>query len=388
MAAQERDRPVETKDNAEMPVASSRNYSARTLKILWGRAAGRCAVPNCRVELLVDETDYDPIVVIGDIAHMAAASSDGPRANENLSTRERDDYDNLILLCKNCHSRIDGQKHANPIALLTKLKADHEAWVRAALPERGKSTRGWQPVIVQGDHPIDAQEALQALSPDFASISPAVLTCSYNTDWSTKLSELRVAIEAIKGAGDSFEKRYAIFPLAPVSACIAVGYLFTNRPHIRLFQHHRESSSWSWLGVQAPACDLAMEGIPKEPDLSAAEIAVCFHISAAISPDDLPPQFFDGNNVVHIRVSQPSVRWMVAPVQLDWIGDATGSLFEHLVSAFPKAQRWHIFYAGPAPGAVKIGQQLNPTMFPDVQLYEFSRASNPRYRPSILITPC
>jgi len=370
------------------PSSTSRNYSARTLKILWGRAAGRCAVPTCRVELLVDETDYDPIVVIGDIAHMAAASDDGPRADETLSTRERNDYDNLILLCRNCHARIDGQKHANPIALLTKLKADHEAWVRAALPERGKSTRGWQPVIVQGDHPIDVQEALHALSPDFASTKPAVLSCPYNSDWLTKLSELRVEIETIKGVGDSFEKRYAVFPLAPVSGCIAVGYLFTNRPNMRLFQHHRENSSWTWPASQSPACDLAVERIPEAPDVSATEVAVCFHISATISPDDLPSQFLSMSNVVDIRVSRPSVRWLVAPVQLDWIGDTTGSLFEQLVSAFPKAQTWHIFYAGPAPGAVKIGRQLNPTMCPEIQLYEFSRASDPRYQPSIRLTPC
>src|SRR5262245_18189395 len=101
--------------------SSSRNYSDRTLKILWGRAAGRCAVPSCRVELLVHETGYDPIVVIGDIAHMAAASDIGTRANENLSARDRDVYDNLILLCTNCHTRIDGQKRTNPISQIKKL---------------------------------------------------------------------------------------------------------------------------------------------------------------------------------------------------------------------------------------------------------------------------
>jgi len=35
-------------------------------------------MPNCRVELLADATEYDPIVVIGEIAHIAAASDCGP----------------------------------------------------------------------------------------------------------------------------------------------------------------------------------------------------------------------------------------------------------------------------------------------------------------------
>jgi len=92
---------------------TSRSYSDRTLKILWGRAAARCAVPTCRVELLADATDYDPIVLIGDIAHIEAASDKGPRANKAKAKRERDEYDNLILLCKNCHTRLDGQKNSN-----------------------------------------------------------------------------------------------------------------------------------------------------------------------------------------------------------------------------------------------------------------------------------
>ena len=31
-----------------------RNYSDRTLKLLWGRAAGRCAMPACRMEVFAD----------------------------------------------------------------------------------------------------------------------------------------------------------------------------------------------------------------------------------------------------------------------------------------------------------------------------------------------
>ena len=56
---------------------SPRRYSERTLKILWGRAAGRCAVPECRLELFKEATEHDPIVVIGDIAHIEAAMTEG-----------------------------------------------------------------------------------------------------------------------------------------------------------------------------------------------------------------------------------------------------------------------------------------------------------------------
>jgi hypothetical protein len=57
----------------------SRSYTDRTLKLLWGRAAGRCSIPECRVELIVEATEYDSIAIIGEIAHGAAASDAGPR---------------------------------------------------------------------------------------------------------------------------------------------------------------------------------------------------------------------------------------------------------------------------------------------------------------------
>jgi len=56
--------------NHDSKGSSSRIYSAHTLKVLWGRAAGCCAVPSCPVELLADETDHDPIVVVGDIGEL------------------------------------------------------------------------------------------------------------------------------------------------------------------------------------------------------------------------------------------------------------------------------------------------------------------------------
>ena len=57
--------------------------------------------------------------------------------------------------------------------------------------------------------------------------------------------------------------------------------------------------------------------------------------------------------------------------------------FELAVQCFPHAEAWHVFYAGPAPVAVAIGQQINPTMCPRVQLYEYRHKEIPPYRASI-----
>ena len=48
-------------------------------------------------------------------------------------------------------------------------------------------------------------------------------------------------MSALLNQGDPFNKRFAVFPLAPVSACIATGYALTNRPKVRVFQHHHHA---------------------------------------------------------------------------------------------------------------------------------------------------
>src|SRR3984885_14151794 len=128
---------------------SARYYDPQTLKLLWGRAAGRCAMADCRVELFVTEDDYDPVCVIGEMGHIAASSNAGPRAHLELDMRARDSYDNLILLCRNCHRKVDTLKLSYPRERLLEIKANHEAWVRTALPERGFTNLRWNVLRLQ-----------------------------------------------------------------------------------------------------------------------------------------------------------------------------------------------------------------------------------------------
>jgi len=364
---------------------SSRHYSPQTLKVLWGRAAARCAVPECRIDLIADATRHDPIVVIGDIAHIEASSDKGPRANRKLLAKDRDSYDNLILLCKNCHFRFDGQKNTNTVAAIKELRAVHEDWVRTSLPERGRSTNGWKVLILQGDHPIDADQTVAALSPDYPKSRPLILSVSPTQPWLKTSVMLNKGVQRFLTQGDLFDSRFAVFPLAPVSACLAAGYLLTNRPRVRLFQHHRKAASWAWPNGNTPPADLKVSGHPAKRTTRTGDVAICFHLSARIERTDIPVHKKSLLTVIDITVPEPGVNWLRSPKQLDALGEAAATVFACLQRQAPNAVRWHLLYAGPAPGAVKVGQQLNPTMTPPTQLYEFNRAGSPRYAPSLLL---
>jgi hypothetical protein len=364
---------------------ASRNYSDRTLKLLWGRAAGHCAMPDCRVELFADATDYDPVVVIGDMAHVAGASDDGPRAAHELSLKERNDYENLILLCKNCHDRIDKQARSNRAERLKEIKQAHEAWVRASLPERGRSSTGWTIIGLQGDHPVDLATADEALSPDFIAGSPQRLKVPTDTDdWQAVDRTIAGTARELMTVEDAFDQRIAVFPLAPVSACISLGYHLTNRPNVRNFQYHRDDRTWAWPRLAAPAQDITVSGL-NEADPDCRIVTFLFHFSAVIVDAALAEIAEPTGRRVDYRVGAPSTAWLQHPDQVRWAAVEARQGFERAMQRFPACELWRILYAGPAPVGVAIGQQLNPTMYPPVQLYEYRHKETPRYRASILL---
>ncbi|MBD2122162.1 SAVED domain-containing protein [Trichocoleus sp. FACHB-262] len=370
-----------------MSQKSGRNYTARTLKILWGRAAGRCAVPECRIELYVDSTNHDPIVIIGEIAHIEASSNSGPRANKTLAKKERDDYSNLILLCQNCHARLDGQKNRNSVEQIKQLRNAHEAWVRNSLPERGKSTTGWATILLQGPHPFDLEPTIAALLPDFPSGNPLLIKVDPDKEsWPSIQKRLIEQIDRLLRTDDPFDFRLAIFPLAPVSACIAVGYYLTNRPCVRLFQYHRDDYSWSWPNEAAPIINIETTGLHVSKATTAGEIAICFHLSVSITEEAIH-EVLKEPLLAEIHVTVPSIGtgWLKHQDQLKKLSQVARGIFEKCFSHYPKASKWHLFYAGPAPGGVAIGQQINPTMCPPIQLYEYRHNRVPMYHPSIVL---
>jgi hypothetical protein len=91
------------------------------VKRLWGRAGGRCSV--CRSE------------VRAEIAHIVARSPDGPRGEDQLPIGQRDLYENLMLLCPNDHSSIDGDTKKWTVARLRDIKVEHELWVQRRLEQ-------------------------------------------------------------------------------------------------------------------------------------------------------------------------------------------------------------------------------------------------------------
>jgi len=92
-----------------------------------------CAFPDCKKQLVIDETSTDDPSVIGEEAHIVARKKDGPRGEYPLDYDKRDKYDNLILLCSVHHKVIDDQTTKYTVEKLRDCKKKHEAWIKENL---------------------------------------------------------------------------------------------------------------------------------------------------------------------------------------------------------------------------------------------------------------
>ena len=106
------------------PKDIARQYKPSTVRRLDILSGNECAHPNCKKKLIAE----DGISIISKICHIAAASKEGPRFDENMTDDERRGFDNLILLCDEHHVMIDNRENESeyPTTLLKKWKKDHE----------------------------------------------------------------------------------------------------------------------------------------------------------------------------------------------------------------------------------------------------------------------
>lgn len=77
--------------------------SITTIKTLFALSCNRCAYPRCEEPL----TDPSWGQVNADIAHIRGDRPGSARYDATMSDDERQAYDNLLLLCPNCHRRVD-----------------------------------------------------------------------------------------------------------------------------------------------------------------------------------------------------------------------------------------------------------------------------------------
>lgn len=132
------------RDRAMKPTCSAargRKIGDKVVLRLVAAAGGWCERPGCPTGSLWHELPDGTAVKLAEVAHIVAASDDGPRGDDTVPTEDLVGFDNLILLCPNCHTIVDRAPKEHPVELLRRWKTDHENRLREILGVPVAATR-------------------------------------------------------------------------------------------------------------------------------------------------------------------------------------------------------------------------------------------------------
>ena len=170
---------------------SRRNYSHKTVKVLFALSGNQCAHPNCTNPLVEPATEESEVLVMGQICHIYAISADGPRGNPGLSESELNSPNNLLLLCPNHHALVDGQHETYHAEMLIGWKKNHESKMRERLSANLASV---QPEILS--HPYFPTALVDQQIEDEIDV---LRKSRFFMEFDTVLSSLRLGEKIIEG---------------------------------------------------------------------------------------------------------------------------------------------------------------------------------------------
>lgn len=105
-------------------VMKRKKISDAVKRKLWASSAGYCCNPSCHRDLFPLFQDGS-ITCIDELAHIIGKREKGPRGGNSLSLLQRDEFDNLIVLCPDCHTMIDKNPQTFTVELIKKWKKEH-----------------------------------------------------------------------------------------------------------------------------------------------------------------------------------------------------------------------------------------------------------------------
>ena len=126
------------------------NPSSDTKLRLFADSGGYCQHPECAKPLFVDIGAKN--THFAEMAHIIAASGKGPRADATVTQADKGYYDNLILLCANCHTTIDKAPADFPDNMIREWKRSHVEKINSLfgaveLPDRASARKAIEPTL-------------------------------------------------------------------------------------------------------------------------------------------------------------------------------------------------------------------------------------------------
>lgn len=363
------------------------NVPAPVRERIWGRSAARCVL--C-AKWLVDESEYWHSIPTGQIAHNVAAENGpkAPRGESPLKSKERAAEENLLLLCGDCHRKVDSPELVEKytVQFLTEKKSEHERWVRdvtdfarlrpAIVIRMTGTIRGTRSAATKEQIGEALREAgLTGMHADSRTGMFDIISVDAETDswaWDAARKQIDVQVEKARdaiAAGDAGV--LAVFALAPIPMLIHLGAELDDKTETVLFRRDRTDGpeAWVWPTPAEEPATFAITGSIADSD--AADVVAFVEVTAGVAPSRVPAHLASAPAVRLSVLQEPSPDVVTSRADLASFGRAWRDLLSTVENRWPNAERLHILAAVPATVALTMGRHRMRAVHPAFVLYQY-----------------
>lgn len=276
---------------------SRKSIPIKTQLRLWVKAGGRCELNGCNEYLLRDnltlsETNYS------DVAHIVAASRNGPRGDDPLPLSQRNKISNLMLVCKKHHHLLDDNDYVKtyPKHRLQHFKKEHEDRILKLTkirPANKTSILRFKANIGKDVVHVPTDQIQRAVYPKYPVDENGIeidLTSIKGDDksyWKVGADCITQRVsELLTSRIDSPSPSHiSVFAFGSIPLLVHLGSCLGNKADIDIFQRHRGPISWTWKR-KTKAAKYEFYRIKKGKDLT--RVVVVLSLSGRINLGDLP----------------------------------------------------------------------------------------------------
>ena len=357
-----------------------------TVNLLWAVAAGHCELCGSDVttNLLSPRRGK-----YGQVAHIEAYSPGGARYNKAQSIYDCNSIDNLMLLCADCHKKIDENPSEYGVDFLKSRKRHFESSVRRAVASVGPTSsdiillaqpigekensileRDWERALI--DAGLNAGQARQLNA-------SAHVPCGCGPDTLRALEKrIKMYYELVH---HDKSRRTGVFAIAPQPVLIGLGTLLSDVSGVDIYQKRRDGDGWSWA-TEGPQnsfeCTLLREG--------SGDCAIVVSVSGSVPPESYVDALPDSVEAVYeLRALRPGQTAMLLKSDLDRFKEAAIAALFRIHEGHPDARSLHVLPAMPVSACVSFGMAWNSRLIPELVLYE---KENARFSRAVSIGSC
>lgn len=373
------------------PNGETRNVSVRTALRVWTAAGGRCEMCNRR---LSDDEYTGAEVSVGQLAHIVGWSTakGSPRGADELPSDQRNEAENLMLLCYDQHRVIDNsslwdiydvptlraikRRHEHRIRQLTDLVEDDKTTVLRVIGAiRGASISAppqtiANALLADGRFPDYSLLGVDELEIDLRQLAGEDPTSS--TYWEAGRETIAQRLRLLRARVDrETVHRLSIFAFARIPLLILLGTELDDTIPTEVYPKRRDGGkSWGWPEKISPATEFSFRRITKGSDPN--KVAIAFSISGTVDPGRLPGTTTNDCYLyeLHPLTGIPNPDVVDSPATLDNFTRAWRALLADLEANHAGLTTVDIFPAVPIPSAIAIGQALMRDVHPTLKVYD------------------